>query len=167
LSLSDLGGLSYRKAVLDPVALLGTTLAAYRSRFSGRQLTLFDKLPDAGTLSLHGDVERLRQLYENLLENSLRYTDAGGTLEVALTDLGSEIEVIFRDSAPGVAEADLPRLFERLYRVEESRNRASGGSGLGLTICRNIVAAHGGTIHATASALGGVQMTLRLPKGGP
>jgi two-component system, OmpR family, sensor histidine kinase BaeS len=166
LSLSDLGGLSYRKAALDPVALLGNTLAAYRSLLADRQLTLSEKLPDVGKLSLHGDAERLRQLFENLLENSLRYTDVGGALEVALTELGTEIEVVFRDSAPGVDEADLPRLFERLYRVESSRNRASGGAGLGLSICRNIIEAHGGSINATASALGGVQLTLRLPKGG-
>jgi two-component system sensor histidine kinase BaeS len=166
LSISDLGGLSYHKAALDPVALLGNTLSAYRSRFAGRRLELVEDLPETGKLTLHGDAERLRQLFENLLENSLRYTDSGGSLEVSLADRGSAIEVVLRDSAPGVTEADLARLFERLYRVEGSRNRASGGSGLGLSICRNIVAAHGGTIHATASALGGVQMTLRLPKGG-
>ena len=69
----------------------------------------------------------------------------------------------FQDSAPGVPEDELERLFERLYRVESSRNRNSGGAGLGLSICRNIVEAHGGTISAQTSPLGGVGITVRLP----
>lgn len=165
LSLTDLGGLSYHKRAVDVVALLETSLAAYRHQFASRQLELATYLPDSSVV-IHADVERLRQLFENLLENSLRYTAAGGRLEVVLTERGEAIEVVFRDSAPGVADADLERLFERLYRVEGSRNRATGGAGLGLSICRNIVEAHGGRINAQTSRLGGVEMLLQLPKGG-
>jgi two-component system sensor histidine kinase BaeS len=67
------------------------------------------------------------------------------------------------DSAPGVPEAEIGRLFDRLYRVESSRSRATGGAGLGLAICRNIVEAHEGTITAKPSPLGGVWITVVLP----
>ena len=67
------------------------------------------------------------------------------------------------DSTPGVSQQDLPKLFERLYRVESSRSRASGGAGLGLAICKNIVEAHEGTITAEASSLGGLQINITLP----
>lgn len=165
LSLTDLGGLSYHKRDIDLVALLGTSLAAYQHSFASRQLELVAKIPDAA-LYICADSERLRQLFENLLENSLRYTASGGRLEVLLSEREETVELIFRDSAPGVPAADLERLFERLYRVEGSRNRATGGAGLGLSICRNIVEAHGGRISAQASELGGVEMLLQLPKGG-
>jgi len=166
LSLTDLGGLSYRKTCTDPVALLTATLAAYQPTLAERQLELVTSLPPVGRLQLHADPDRLRQLFENLLENSLRYTDSGGRIEVLIKELAGAIEIQLRDSAPGVSEAELPRLFERLYRVEGSRSRATGGAGLGLSICRNIVEAHGGSITAAASQMGGVQMTLVLPKGG-
>ncbi len=72
----------------------------------------------------------------------------------------------FLDSSPGVAEAELEKLFERLYRVESSRSRATGGAGLGLAICRNIVEAHEGTIAAKPSPLGGVWIQIELPRYG-
>ena len=73
------------------------------------------------------------------------------------------VVVKISDSSPGVKNADLPMLFDRLYRVEKSRNRASGGSGLGLAICRNIATAHSATLNAEQSDLGGVQMTFSIP----
>ena len=106
-----------------------------------------------------------------MFENNLRYTDAPGSVaisaQVQQTGTGAArqrwIELHIDDSAPGVPAADLPRIFERFYRVEASRNRASGGSGLGLAICKSIVQAHGGQLQAQASALGGLRITLVLP----
>ena len=77
--------------------------------------------------------------------------------------VNDSVVVSISDSSPGVKDTDLPLLFERLYRVEKSRNRASGGSGLGLAICRNIANAHSAELSATQSNLGGVQMTLTIP----
>jgi len=80
--------------------------------------------------------------------------------------LGGEgqVQLVIEDSAPGVDAEGRGRLFERFYRVESSRNRASGGSGLGLAICHNIVQAHAGTIRAEASALGGLRIVISLPR---
>jgi two-component system sensor histidine kinase BaeS len=119
-----------------------------------------------GALLLEADPRRLQQLLENLLENSLRYTDAGGQLVITLKPLAEELTLNLEDTAPGVSPQDLPRLFERLFRVDSARTRRSGGAGLGLSICQNIVQAHGGTINATASELGGLHTIVRLPLNG-
>jgi two-component system sensor histidine kinase BaeS len=82
---------------------------------------------------------------------------------VALARWGAFAQLDVEDSAPGVPPEALPRIFERLYRVDRSRNRARGGAGLGLAVCRSIAAAHGGEISADASPLGGLCIRLRLP----
>ena len=108
---------------------------------------------------ISGDADRLAQVFANLLQNSLRYTDRPGRISVSIRN-GT---VVWEDSAPGVPQADLPRLTEHLFRVEGSRSRAGGGSGLGLAIANAIVQAHGGTLRAAPSALGGLRIELRFP----
>lgn len=115
-------------------------------------------------LWVNGDTKQLRQLFHNLLENSFRYTDDGGEVQVSVSAKQPElIHLLFADSPPGVPDVALPKLFDRLYRVDKSRSRANGGSGLGLTICSNIVAQHGGSIVAQHASLGGVQIIVKLP----
>ncbi|UUZ55653.1 hypothetical protein LP419_08860 [Massilia sp. H-1] len=106
---------------------------------------------------------RLTQLLVNLLENSVRYTDRGGRIAVSLARDGAWAVLVVEDSAPGVAAHELGSIFERLYRVDAARSRERGGSGLGLAICKALASAHGGTIGAFPSALGGVRIELRLP----
>jgi len=166
LSISDVGALTYRKDELDLAALLTETVAAHRPEFTAKGLMLEEELPKEAVADLFGDSERLRQLFGNLLDNALNYTDAGGRLLVSLQyDDGNAI-IDFQDTAPGVSESEMGRLFERLYRVESSRSRASGGAGLGLAICRNIVEAHGGSISAHQSQFGGVWIRMILPLAG-
>ena len=93
----------------------------------------------------------------------MRYTDAGGKLRIRVIKRQEGIDLAFEDSAPAVDEGNLPRLFDRLFRVENSRSRETGGTGLGLAICKNIVEAHGGTISASASELGGLRIDIGLP----
>ena len=116
-----------------------------------------------GAVRVLGDEARLTQVFANLLQNSMRYTDAPGTIAVNLQRNGDEVVVSWADSAPGVPEEELARLTERLYRVEGSRNRASGGAGLGLAIAKAIVEGHGGRLTARASALGGIEVEIMLP----
>ncbi len=163
LSLSDLGGLTYRKEALDLGALVGEVLADYGVEFEAKGIALAP-LEDTGQGAIvFGDPERLRQLMANLLDNSLKYTDAGGRLVVGLSREGGQAVLDFQDSPPGVEEGKLDRLFERLYRVESSRHRGAGGAGLGLAICKNIVEAHAGLISARSSPLGGVWIRVTLP----
>ncbi|ASK95168.1 sensor histidine kinase efflux regulator BaeS [Xanthomonas campestris pv. merremiae] len=162
VSLTDVGALAYRRAPVDLAVILATVLDGLRARFAAAQLQVQAQV-DAGPLQVDGDERRLQQLLGNLLENTLRYTDAGGTVQVRCVRRGAVLELVVEDSAPGVDADKRARLFERFYRTEASRNRTSGGSGLGLAICRNIAEAHGGSIHAEASALGGLRMVLHLP----
>jgi len=161
LSLSDAGALAYRKEETDVVHLIQLAEAGFRDRFHAKQLKLVSQLPDKA--QVFGDPQRLSQLFNNLLENSLRYTDSGGQLEIIATRRNKSLQVYFQDSAPGINEEQLLQIFERFYRAEGSRNRASGGSGLGLAICQNIVEAHNGKISAQHSPTGGVSIVLELP----
>ena len=167
LSLADVGALTYRKAPVDIVDLLCTTLDAFAGRLADAGLALRTELPAEPPVVL-ADERRLQQLFNNLMENSVRYTDAGGQLlvRVQAEPGGQAVKLEFEDSAPGVPAHRVTRLFDRFYRVEGSRSRASGGAGLGLAICRSIVAAHGGRIDAGPSALGGLAMRVVLPTSG-
>ena len=109
------------------------------------------------------DPYRIKQVFTNLFENTLRYTDAPGQLHISSKTNTKSIELILQDSAPSVPDASLKHLFDRLYRVDPSRNRETGASGLGLSICKAIVVAHSGSIHAQKSSLGGLAIHLTLP----
>ncbi|MDN5842187.1 MAG: ATP-binding protein [Alcaligenaceae bacterium] len=164
LSLADAGALNYRMDTMDPAILLGSLVEHYRERFGRRAIDLALTAPHGLTMS--GDSQRLTQLFSNILENSLRYTDSPGRVWIELQADGENIRISVEDSAPGVPEALLPRLFERMFRVEASRSREHGGAGLGLAICQRIVEAHGGTITAEHSPLGGVRMVMSFPRTG-
>ncbi len=163
LSLSDIGALTYRKENIDVASVLTKSLETYRAEFGRKGISLRADISKAADSTIFADEERLTQLFANLFENSLRYTDHGGELVVRLTPEKDRVAVEFEDSKPGVPDEDLDRLFERLYRVEGSRNRTTGGAGLGLAISRNIVEAHGGTVSAHHSPLGGVLIRVTLP----
>ena len=163
LSLSDVGALTYRKSEFDLVSVLEETVAHFRPKFLNKNISVEVKYSENSGEYFFGDSERLHQLFSNLLDNSLKYTDSGGRLQVTLNVDNGNVAIDFNDSAPTVPDIELDRLFERLYRVDSSRNRLTGGAGLGLAICRNIVEAHGGCITADASSLGGVWIRIELP----
>ena len=166
LSLSDLGGLTYRKEEVDLAALIRTAIASYRSEFQDKGIVLDPLFAVDQVVPIFGDAERLGQLIANLMDNSLKYTDAGGRLAVGLNSEDGLAKLDLQDTPPGVDEDKLDRLFERLYRVESSRSRGAGGAGLGLAICKNIVEAHAGQITAKPSPLGGVWIQVTLPLSG-
>jgi two-component system sensor histidine kinase BaeS len=163
LSMSDIGALSYKKITVDPIGILISVTEQFKARFEEKKLTLTPTLPVENKFTLSADPDRLQQLFCNILENSLRYTNAPGKLNIHCTQHKNLLSLYFDDSAPAVEQEQLPKLFERLFRVESSRNRASGGAGLGLAICHNIVMAHNGQIAASSSKLGGLSITITLP----
>lgn len=166
LSLSDIGALTYRMTDIDLGEVLKQALESVRPEFADKNIALEEDLPAGQGFPLFADPERLHQLFSNLLENSLKYTDSGGRVRVRIERQGMIATVHFQDTAPGVPETETGKLFERLYRVEGSRNRDTGGAGLGLSICRNIVEAHEGTIEALPSPLGGLWVKVELPLNG-
>jgi len=162
LSLAEVGGPTYRRERIDLRVLLAVVAEAFGASFAERGLALQVELADQ-PLWVLGDEARLGQLLHNLLENSRRYTDAGGHTVLRAFQAGDQVLVQCEDTAPGVDGEALARLFERFYRAERSRNRASGGTGLGLAICRGIAEVHGGKLSARASAMGGLLLVLALP----
>ncbi len=166
LALSDLGTLTYRKENLDLLEVLRDSLEPYGAEFARKGITLATDISPGLKPVVFADAERMQQLFSNLLDNALKYTDAGGGLVIRLSCRDNQATMDFEDSAPGVPDVDLEKLFDRLYRVEGSRSRDSGGAGLGLAICRNIVEAHAGSISARPSPLGGVLIRVALPVAG-
>lgn len=163
LSLADLNSLPLKRVHADAAAMLPAICQRFQGRAAARGLVLHSPAhrPD---LAVCWDPDRITQLLENLLENSLRYTDAPGRIEVTLSATEQQVCLQVDDSAPGVDPADLPRLFEPLYRTDGARSRHNGGSGLGLAICEAIATAHGGRIHAEPSPLGGLRVVVSLPR---
>ncbi len=160
LSLADSGALRYDKKPLDLTALLQARVAAFSERL---QKSFQLKMDFPAHLPFCGDAQRLGQVFSNLLENTIRYTDKGGKIYLHGRVEAEKIRLHFEDSKPAVPDEAIAKLFDRLYRVDPSRNREYGGSGLGLAICKNIIQAHGGTIRASHSALGGLCIEIQLP----
>ncbi len=162
LSLADAGALDYHFESLDMAELVHESFELQRAACADAGLQLEENLADVARV--RGDARRLAQLLDNLLANARRYTDAPGRIRATLAEKEGRVRLVIEDTAPGVPAAALPHLFERLYRVEDSRNRAAGGAGLGLAICRAIVDAHDGQIVAEASVLGGLRVVIDLPQ---
>jgi signal transduction histidine kinase len=113
-----------------------------------------------------GDKHQLSRVLENLIGNAIRYTPTGGSIDVAVRAMGNRVSFTVADSGPGIPAADLPHLFQPLFRGEASRNRKTGGVGLGLTIARKIMLAHGGELSASNRKEGGALFTGTLPAAG-
>ncbi|MDX5319112.1 MAG: ATP-binding protein, partial [Actinomycetes bacterium] len=117
---------------------------------------------------VEADGDRLGQVLTNLLENALRHTPAGGRVTVTAGVVGDAVRLEVADTGEGIAPEHLPHVFERFYRVDTARDRAHGGSGVGLAIVRAIMRAHGGTVTATSDGAGrGAVFTLTLPLNPP
>jgi two-component system sensor histidine kinase BaeS len=167
LSQSDAGTLSYQFRPVNLSNLLTSAVSQFEKSCIDCHLDVqFD--PPETNITINADDARLNQLFSNLAQNTLRYTDGSaeqkGFLSIQVQDGSDHVRVVWEDSSPGVGMGDLNKLFDRLYRVEESRSRESGGSGLGLAIAKNIVEAHHGKIVAQQSHLGGLKIIVTLPK---
>jgi two-component system sensor histidine kinase BaeS len=166
LSLADTGALSIKKVPVDPAAVLKETLGHFKQGFTEKKIKIENNLENQSPITVIGDADRLQQLFSNLIENTLRYADAPGILKIGQKCTANRLILFFEDSGPGVPEGALDRLFDRLYRVDRSRSRAQGGSGLGLSICKSIVNALGGEIRASNGNSGGLRIEVELPHTG-
>lgn len=148
--------------ILNPKKLLEKVIADAKHRITDQGIQIDMQLLQ-NPVKILGDMNKLERVFFNLIENSLRYTDSPGKLRVSLKLDSQNLFIEFSDSKPGVSNRDREKLFDRLFRVEDSRNRALGGSGLGLAICKAIIEAHGGMIVADDSDLGGLSIRIKLP----
>ena len=163
LTLADLGAMKYQMREMDISSCLKAVIETYRDRFKSSEIDLSESISEASIFL--GDSYRLEQLFTNLIENTLRYTDSPGKLIIDLTEDNENIQITFSDSAPGVATDVIEKIFDRFFREELSRSREKGGAGLGLAICHEIVEAHSGEIKAEPSDLGGLSIQILLPRG--
>lgn len=109
------------------------------------------------------DVVRLRQVFDNLLDNALKYTPPQSFITIRATRIATEVEIRIVDNGPGIPARDLPHIFERFYRVDKGRSREKGGTGLGLSIVKHIVQLHGGRVWAESAAGQGTTIVITLP----
>ena len=166
LTNADIGAISYHKSPLDLIHLIQAEGDNFALLASEHDLNVNMDLP-RDRANIQADANRLKQLVQNILGNSIKYTDAPGEIRISVKAVkkGNQrmVKLMIEDSSPGVDGLHLDKLFDHLYRVEASRNRQTGGSGLGLAICKQIVQAHQGEIKASASSLGGLNITIILP----
>jgi two-component system sensor histidine kinase BaeS len=167
LSLAETQSLSFRKEPIHPVAILEETLKNFEMRLLENQIRIDNKLGDNRSIKVWGDADRLYQLFANLLENVVRYTDSPGSIKVWQQHDKTGLTLFMEDTGPGVPETDVEHLFDRFYRVDKSRSRSLGGSGLGLSICKGIMETMGGEIHAENGPSGGLRIVLGFPKNQP
>ena len=152
LSLVEAGELKLIYQAEDIAKLVKQAVTPWQPQVAAREISLSLDLPDNLPL-VDIDWQRVNQVLHNLLENAVAHTHKGGTITVAATAQGDWVEVCISDTGEGIPAEDLPNIFERFYRVDKSRARVTGGSGLGLTIAKRLVEAHDGKI-AVQSELG-------------
>lgn len=160
---SEPGALTLCKQHCDVKSLVEQSLLPFRSAFEDMQIAIDSDLADE--VWIDADGPRLSQVFANILANTQRYTDSPGKLKISLQHIRQQCLITIEDSGPGVPEEDLSKIFDRLYRVERSRNRNTGGTGIGLAVCKNIIQAHDGVITASRSSLGGLAISIQLPGG--
>jgi two-component system sensor histidine kinase BaeS len=166
LSMSDQGALIYKKVPVDlqSVFEMSRDMTQHLLDKHNIKLTIgFKSRSGDDGIQILGDENRLLQLFDNLFQNTCRYTDDRGELVINFKQNNNHVVIEWYDSKPGVTDEDLSHLFDRLYRVDISRNRKKGGSGLGLAICKNIIEAHEGTVRAEHSSLGGLKIIIQIP----
>jgi signal transduction histidine kinase len=161
LAAADAGDLRLHREAIYVRDVLTHVCESQRGAAEKAQVTLTADL--RGDPVADADPVRLRQTVGNLLSNAIRYTPAGGTVTLSAAASGGELTIAVQDTGIGIAADDLPRIFDRFWRADSSRTRATGGSGLGLPIARKLAEAHGGTLSAASRPGAGTTMTLRLP----
>ncbi|MDX2319528.1 MAG: ATP-binding protein [Moritella sp.] len=163
LSLSDSGVLIDTSQKVDITNIISNIANQNEVRLADKHIAIQRLYDHNQCMLLHADAKSIAQLIGNLFENSYRYTNPNGQININLQQTLNAILLTIEDSGPGVPDDALPKLFDRLYRVDKSRSRANGGSGLGLSICKNIVKMHNGSISAQHSELGGLKIAISFP----
>jgi signal transduction histidine kinase len=169
LSQIDSGALRLQCLPIDLAQLVSETVAAYQVPAQENGVHLAEAATDGlESTRIQADPERLQRVLRNLLDNALRHTPPGGTIQVRAATRPDAVQVSVNDSGPGVPADELERIFDRFYRSERSRRRgvaekSTAGAGLGLAIARGLVQAHRGSIWAERSPLGGMSVQITLP----
>ena len=164
LTRADAGTLNLRLQPLD-LGEMARTRCEHLTPLADRRQVIFIVAVGKDTIPpcVLGDADRLAQVLDNLLDNAIRYSPEGSTIEVDVRHNGTECECAVHDRGPGIPQEHLPMIFERFYRADASRNRQTGGAGLGLAIARALVIAQGGRISAESIEGEGTTLRFSLP----
>jgi two-component system phosphate regulon sensor histidine kinase PhoR len=140
----------------------------HQTRAEGRNqtLVLVPSDPAAGSAAVWADEEAMEQILDNLLDNALKYTPERGKIRLGWRVEGNQVALEVSDTGIGIPAADLPRIFERFYRVDKARSRELGGTGLGLSIVKHLVQALHGSVRASSQVNVGTTFTVTLPRAG-
>jgi histidine kinase len=164
LSRAEAGQIPLQLESVNPVTFVNATVDRLRLQYDDKGVKL---RPEAATVipDVLADQARMTQVMLNLLGNALQYTPAGGEVVVSVSADKQSVFISVQDTGIGLSADTLPHIFERFYRVDTSRSRVGGGSGIGLTISQHLVEAHGGTLAADSAGLGqGSTFVVTLPK---
>jgi signal transduction histidine kinase len=162
LSRLESGDVPLERGSVELAPLVSEVLSEIEVARPERGVRLADAVPK-DIPPVFADRERVHQVLFNLLDNAVRFTPEGGRVTVSASRHNGSVDVAVADTGPGIAPEDLPRVFERFYRVDESRSRDDGGTGIGLAIARSVVEAHGGRIWAESEPGCGSTFTFELP----
>ena len=166
LTLAESGHLALDRSEVDSRELAERAVRGVRGVADAKGVALeLTTSPDLPSLS--ADPERIAQVLGNLLGNAVRHTPPGGQVSLSVTSRADGVVFAVADTGEGIAEEDLPHVFDRFYRGDRSRSRETGGSGLGLAIARQLVEAHGGQIWVESALGKGSKFAFNLPTSGP
>jgi two-component system sensor histidine kinase BaeS len=161
LSLAEAGELKLVCQAEDIGELIRQAVIAVEAQKRAKEVSLAVELPELPLVNI--DSRRIGEVLRNLLENAVAHTGKGDTITVTARQLDRLIEISVADTGEGIPAKELPNIFERFYRVDKSRARATGGSGLGLTIARRLVEAHGGSIEVQSEPGKGSRFAFTVP----
>ena len=159
VSAAEAGALKLNRDTLDARTLLERAADLYREVAEEKRITLTLQFPDT-PVEIDADAVRLNQAFGNLVDNALKYTPAGGKVLLSIEEKNGQVVIAVDDSGPGVPEDEREAIFRRLYRSDASRSQR--GLGLGLSLARAMIEAHGGTIEVSRSILGGARFSVAL-----
>lgn len=148
---------------VDLRELIQEVLLILSSKANGKNVNVTSSLGDE-IVFIDGDAHRLKQIFINLINNAIMYTASGGDVKVAIMNSGDKVQVIVSDTGIGITKDEIPRIFERFYRIDKARSRNSGGTGLGLAIVKHLVEAHHGHIDVKSQQGEGTAFTVTFKK---
>ena len=161
IATAEAGRLRLDRERVSALEALEAAAAAFRAEAAARRISLLVSGDDAGVVD--ADRARLGQVLRNLVSNAVAHTPPGGRVTLRASRDGSRVAISVADTGPGIAPEHLPRVFERFYRADASRSRATGGAGLGLAIVKHLVEAHGGDVSIESGPAAGTIVTCRFP----
>jgi signal transduction histidine kinase len=166
LSLAEAGELKLEREAVDSRDLIEKAVGMMQTKAAHKNITLTAELPEQ-LPNVYIDTHRISQVLRNLIENAITATPEDGSVTVSAGLQDNYVEISVKDTGEGISAKDLSRIFERFYRIDKSRARATGGSGLGLTIARRLVEAHGGEVKAESEPGHGSRFSFTIPPDEP